>query len=81
MMHRRIDPVTAAVVATLVVGGLALVRFAGSMPWLDETAGYGVLATIVALNTLGFGLVAAVKMGYYSGRSALRVGPPVTPPS
>lgn len=70
-MHRRIDPVTAAVVATLLVGTLALVRFAGSLPWLDESAGYGVLAAVVALNTMAFGLAAAVKMGYYSGRSAL----------
>jgi hypothetical protein len=50
----------------------------GAYPWIQETSGYLFLLAFVTLNTVGFAMLAAVKIGFQSGRRArgrVHVGP------
>jgi hypothetical protein len=68
-----------ALIVLLVAAVVLLVVNAGDHTWIQSTPGYRILAILVATNTLVFALIASAKMGYRSGRAALRVHGPAGP--
>jgi hypothetical protein len=64
---------TRIVVLVLVVAaGAFLLTHIGAYPWIQSTMWYSVLATFVALNTIGFATLAAGKLGFRRARQDAR---------
>ena len=64
----RINVVNVILGGLVLAGAVFVLTHLGAYPEIQQTAAFRVLAAFVTLNTLIFAMLAAVKMGYQSGR-------------